>query len=88
MMNRILFAASSFALVATASIPAHANEQKPNDPKKQTICKSHPKTNSRFQERTCYTREQWDQMTEQNKRNASEMIDRPYVCIGKGEDAC
>jgi Spy/CpxP family protein refolding chaperone len=78
-MTRILLAAASAALVATAALPAHADEQRSQDQKKGTICKSQPKTNSRFQERTCYTREQWDKMTQQNKRDAAEMINRPVM---------
>ena len=68
--------AAGFALV---SVPLIAGEDTP-DPDK-LICKQEKKPNSRFTAKTCFTRAQWDEMSEQNKRSYSETRDRPTIDI-------
>ena len=43
----------------------------------QVVCKQTAKTNTRFAKRTCRTRAEWDQIAEQNRRDAEYMINKP-----------
>lgn len=43
----------------------------------QVVCKQTAKTNTRFAKRTCRTRAEWDQIAEQNRRDAEDMINKP-----------
>ena len=43
------------------------------------VCKSKAKTGTRFQTKTCRTVREWDQIAEQQKRDAAEMINRPQI---------
>ena len=50
------------------------------DPNQQ-ICKREKKPNSRFTTKTCFTRAQWAEMAEVNKRAYAESRDRPTIEI-------
>jgi len=50
----------------------------------QIICKREKKQNSRFEDKTCRTRLQWEQMRLENQRNLKEMIDRPEIETQRG----
>jgi hypothetical protein len=41
------------------------------------VCKDKARTGTRFPAKMCRTRAQWEQITLQHRREASEMIDRP-----------
>ena len=41
------------------------------------VCKIKARTGTRFPAKTCRTRADWEQITAQHRREASEMIDRP-----------
>jgi hypothetical protein len=43
----------------------------------QVVCKQTAKTNTRFAKRTCRTRAEWEQIAEQNRRDAEDMINKP-----------
>jgi hypothetical protein len=76
----LAFLASSIALMpATAEVPDQATEKQ--DPS-TVICKTDPKPGTRFASKTCKTRAQWDQMAEEHKRAASELVAGalPRVC--------
>lgn len=47
----------------------------------QLVCKSQARANSRLPKKTCMTKGQWEDMAEQSKRDAKEMIDRPQIEI-------
>jgi hypothetical protein len=71
--------------VLVISFPAAAaaadNAGKPARDGEQIVCKSQARANSRLPKKTCMTKEQWEDMAEQNKRDAKEMIDRPQIEI-------
>lgn len=50
----------------------------------QIICKREKKQNSRFEDKTCRTRLQWEQLRLENQRNLKEMIDRPEIETQRG----
>ena len=53
----------------------------------KVVCKNKAKTGTRFPNKTCRTRAEWEKITAQNKRDASEMIDKPAIasdCQGSG----
>jgi hypothetical protein len=82
MIKMILLSAFLFAstepllLTSDDEAAANAGDQK-------VICKTQPRTNSRFGKRTCLTQAEWAKRTEQHKKDAAEMINRPIICTGK-----
>ena len=69
--------------LATALPAAAFAFTSPNEDSERIICKKAPKTGTRFERRLCATKAQWDKMTEQQKRDYSEMRDRPQIEIGR-----
>jgi hypothetical protein len=51
------------------------------------VCKTLAKTNTRFGNRTCRTRAEWARISEEQRRNAQEMIGamRQNLCNGEGQ---
>jgi hypothetical protein len=45
----------------------------------KVVCRSEAATGSRFQSRVCHTNKEWDEMREQERRAAHEMIDKPFL---------
>lgn len=43
------------------------------------VCHYMMRTGTRFKSKTCRTVAQWEKMTEENRKAASEMIDRPFI---------
>ncbi len=72
----VILAASSALIMANAS-----DDSAKTDPD-AVICKLKAKTNTRFPTKTCRTRAQWDAITEQSQRDASEQINRPIINRG------
>jgi hypothetical protein len=80
-MNHIV---SSLILVATAPVTpsTSANAVSPEavqDGSQTLVCKSTQRTGTRFQSKVCRTRAVWEQIEEETKRQAREMIDRPVI---------
>jgi hypothetical protein len=73
---------AQFALVAALPSAGHAFAA-PDPDDDRIICKKDAKTGTRFQRRLCATKAQWEKMTEQQKRDYSEMRDRPQIEIGR-----
>ena len=75
-----------FALVAVslASGPAFAGSTKSKDGAQDMVCKRQAKTGTRFASKICYTKAQWEEITEANKRAAAENFNKPAVNIDKG----
>jgi hypothetical protein len=48
------------------------------------ICKSSPKTGTRFGSKTCMTAREWEEMAENHRRGAAEMIDRAIIETRRG----
>jgi len=67
--------------VAVPAIAAGNSPTKSVDDDQQMVCKSQQRTNSRLPKKTCMTKAQWDRMSEQAKRDAKDMIDRPQIEI-------
>lgn len=51
------------------------------------VCKTKPRTNTRFGTRTCHTQAEWARITEENRRNYEEMVGgmRQNQCNGEGQ---
>jgi len=69
----LAFSSSAYAEQATA--PAQGQD----DAQSKVVCKSVLRTGTRFKERTCKTVKQWDVAREQQRREASELVDKPLV---------
>lgn len=76
-MLRTALSAAIVCALAMTSTTALAAEKK-SDPD-AVICKREKQTTTRFTKRTCMTKAQWDALAEQNRRNYSEMRDRPVI---------
>ncbi|MCL6741258.1 hypothetical protein LZ518_08965 [Sphingomonas sp. RB56-2] len=48
------------------------------------VCKYEMKTGSRFKEKTCKTKLQWEQMRIQHQKDAEEMFNRPTIETRRG----
>jgi hypothetical protein len=83
-MTLFLLAATGFAGAASAQTPSQPDPKQ--DPSK-VVCKKQPKTGTRMVDRICHTRAEWDQITEQNRRDAAEMVNRalPVGCTRPNE---
>lgn len=81
---------SAFAAAALiASAPATALDTAGQSPARESeenkvVCKSQAKTGTRFKEKDCRTRAQWEELRVQQQRDAEEMINRPKICGGGG----
>lgn len=76
-MSRMIAALAAALLAFPAAASAAAEPTK--NGKAEMVCKTKAKTGTRFPSKTCYTREQWDAMSEQNKRDAKDLIERPII---------
>ena len=63
--------------VSAEQVPAPTQGQ--DDAQSKVVSKSVLRTGTRFKERTCKTVKQWDVAREQQRREASELIDKPLV---------
>jgi hypothetical protein len=68
---------SAWAAVDSAT-PAAEN---PGD---RMVCKYRQKTGTRFKTKICKTVDEWEALSEQSRRDANEMINRPVISIEKG----
>ena len=76
------FALAGVALgFAVIAVPVSAQTPAPAKDPNQQICKREKKPNSRFTTKTCFTRAQWAEMAEVNKRAYAESRDRPTIEI-------
>jgi hypothetical protein len=81
-MRLLLITGAAFSTVGAAlAVEAPAQTSAAKD---QLVCTNHIPTGSRFARRTCRTREERSQISEQQRRDAGEMIDggRPNICSG------
>ena len=84
MRKPILFLISAVAVSLPAVPSLYAQTSAVSDPKNKTVCKGRQRTGTRFAGRTCRTVREWDEIEEQNKRGAAELINRPQIEIRKG----
>jgi hypothetical protein len=74
------FGLGSLVALAVAATPAIAIGQTParaDDDK--IVCKRQPRANSRIKDSVCKTRAEWEQMREQQQRDAKEFFDKPKI---------
>lgn len=81
--------ALTIALVAPSLMSASANAfddalATQKSEKDRIVCRSAPKTGTRFSSQTCHTVRQWEQIEEQQKRDASDLINRPKIETNRG----
>lgn len=50
----------------------------------KVVCKTFQKTGTRFEEKSCRTRTQWEQLRIQQRRDARDFIDRPTIETRRG----
>jgi hypothetical protein len=76
-----LFGGLAIAAPATAGPPivVQAQTTNPADPADKLICRSVLQTGTRFSERKCATKRQWEAQAEEARRAAHEVIDRPQI---------
>ena len=80
-MRKILF---SLVAASVAIGPVSVAVAKTSEAQGDKICKRQAKTGTRFASKICYTKAEWEEITEANKRADAEAINRPVVNIGKG----
>lgn len=61
--------------------PAAAGVAAPEKAGDRVVCKTQRKTGTRLGSRICRTVDQWERITEENRRTAHELIDRPSIKI-------
>lgn len=74
---RILAIAAATALMVPTV--ASADAPKPSKDPNELVCKGQTRPNSRFKDKTCRTRAEWDQIREAAKRDAKEWLDQPTI---------
>lgn len=70
-----------FALLPAAAPAADAPKAATD---KKLVCQYMLRTGTRFKTKTCRTMTEWDKMTEENRKAASELIDRPTISTARG----
>ena len=73
----LVLAAAAPVVPAAATNAAAAETAREGD--QALVCKSTQRTGTRFQSKVCRTRAVWEQIEEESKRQAREMIDRPVI---------
>lgn len=75
---RMIVAIASLAAVLSTPAMAAKEEKKAADPK-DVVCKRDIPTGTRFATRICHTREEWAEIEEVAKRDASALANRPML---------
>ena len=81
-MKVLLAGSTTILIIVTATAMSAAEERRPPN-RDQLICKSEPKTGSRFGRRTCTTKSERERLVADQQRKAGEIVDRPMICVGK-----
>jgi hypothetical protein len=76
----------SLLAVATANSSAQAADRNDDEivvsSRERMVCRNEARTNTRFARRTCVSSRKREEQSEEHRRAAGEMIDRPVVCVG------
>lgn len=83
-ISAILIAAVAVPIPVQAQTPMTQAAAAQSAEDSRIVCKSEKRPNSRFEDKTCRTKLQWDQIREQHRRDAEEMINGPKICGGGG----
>ena len=74
--------AISGLLVSAAAAPSFAAQPTAQERSgDKLVCKSKPKTGTRFRTKTCRTVSEWDQIAEGNKRAMADVVNRPQIKV-------
>lgn len=81
----IALAASPLSAEQASTSTAAANEilVKGQQYEKKIVCKYQQNTGTRFATRVCNTNKVWDEMREEQLRNAREMLNKPTIDISR-----
>ena len=83
-MRVLLLAAAAVGLTMTSATMWAAETNKSTD---RVLCKNEQATGTRFQRRMCTTGKDRERRSQEHKKGAAELIDRPIlnpVCAGPG----
>jgi hypothetical protein len=81
-MRKLVLTLIGFSLAAGPAAFAGATQNGKDSEDK--ICKRQAKTGTRFASKICYTKAQWEEITEANKRAAAENFNKPTISTEKG----
>lgn len=79
---RIMISIFATGALVGAALPASATGS--SDSEDRMICKKQKKTGTRFVTKICRPASEWEEMAEQNRRAANEMINRPKIDDSRG----
>jgi invasion protein IalB len=74
-----LVALAVAATPAIAAAPTAAGPTSASADDNKMVCKGETRPNSRFKNKVCRTRAEWDQIREEQLRNAREFFDKPKI---------
>jgi hypothetical protein len=86
MVKSVIFAAAALALALPVAAPVAASST--DDSGDKMICKYRMETGTRFKKKKCMTAAQWEEMSEQHRAGAKEMVDRPKILICGPQAGC
>jgi hypothetical protein len=69
---------------SVAAGPAFAAASKSGKGGEDKVCKRQAKTGTRFASKICYTKTEWEEITEANKRAAAENFNKPTISTERG----
>ncbi len=81
-MLRILAGLPLLAALVTTAAPIAANTANEKaESRDEMVCKAQRRTGTRFATQVCFTRTQWNEISETNKRDYAASRDRPVIDI-------
>ena len=81
-MRKLVLTLVGFSLAAGPA--AYAGAAQSGKDGEDKICKRQAKTGTRFASKVCYTKAQWEEIAEANKRAAAENFNKPTISTEKG----
>ena len=82
-MKMVICCSLALAQLGLLSHSAAAQTVSATNEEERIICKTAKREGSRVLRRLCATKARWEKMTEQQKRDYSEVRDRPQIEIGR-----
>ena len=79
-MRILLLSVAAVGLTTSSAAMWAAETGKAPD---RVLCKNEHATGTRFQRRTCVTSKERERRVAEQRKGASELIDRPLICVGK-----
>lgn len=75
-------------LAVPVQVGAAGSSTAPGTGQDRVVCREMMRTGTRFKSKTCRTVAQWEKMTEENRKTASELIDRPFIFDCRKQGSC